>query len=230
MFIFCPVHFWHSLKWMWTPSASYFVIHLKQSFPFLPHCDKHSVWEVCSAADATGYFRICHISPSFCVTLLFSWIFISCGFYSVDFLFFLFFFLIWPRHLACGILVRNLGVKPEGSSCTGSSGVNHWTSRKSLFCWFLFKKPLLLSFTPSLSTWTHTHRHIHTEPPSPPYSSSSFCQLAYLHPSIEYINPSFWLNSSIQLSSLLFSSNPNPCHFIPLSHLSPASKMFQSCL
>ena len=147
MFIFCPVHFWHSLKWMWTPSASYFVIHLKQSFSFLPYCDRRSVWEVSSVADATGYFRICHTSLSFRVTLLFSWIFHLIWIYSVDFLFF-FFFLIWPCHLAFGILVSNtpLGMWDLrqllhwklGVLTTGHPG-------KSLFCWFLFKTPLLLS-------------------------------------------------------------------------------------
>lgn len=141
---------------MWTPSASYFVIHLKQSFPFLPHCDKHSVWEVCSAADATGYFRICHISPSFCVTLLFSWIFISCGFILLISFFLFFFNLATP--LGMLDISSQPGVKPEGSSCTGSSEstTGHPGSpysvdffSRSLYCY--------------LYTLTRTHRHIHTD-------------------------------------------------------------------
>ena len=50
------------------------------------------MWEVSSVADATGYFRICHTSLSFRVTLLFSWIFHLIWIYSVDFLFFFFLF------------------------------------------------------------------------------------------------------------------------------------------
>lgn len=151
-------------------------------FSFLPDCDKHSVWEVCSVADATGYFRVCHISPSFCVTLL-----ISCGFILlISFFFFL--FLIWPRHLACGILVRNLGSNPRTAPALEARS-QPLDIQGSPYSVDFFSRSLCCY----LYTLTRTHRHILIEPPSPPYSSSSFCQLAYLHPSIEYINPSFWL-------------------------------------
>ena len=164
MFIFCPVHFWHSLKWMWTPSASYFVIHLKQSFSFLPYCDKRSVWEVCSVADAIGYFRICHTSLSFCVTLLFSWIFHLIWVYSIDFPFFFFFFLTWPCHLACGILVPNLGSNPRTAPALEARSLNHWTSREVPVLLISFQDPFAVILTPSLvhtDTYTQNHRHLH---------------------------------------------------------------------
>ena len=163
MFIFCPVHFWDFLKWVLTPS-SYFVIHLEQSFSFLAYWDKRSVWEVCSVADAISYFRVCHASPSFCITLLFSWIFHLMWVYSVD-LHFFFFFLTWPHHLACGILVPNLGSNPWTGPALEARSLNHRHPGKSLFCWFLFKTPLLLSFHPHLYTQTPTQNHHHLHVP-----------------------------------------------------------------
>lgn len=183
MFIFCPVHFWDFLKWVLTPSSSYFVIHPKQSFSLLPYCDKRSVWEVCSVADAISYFRICHTSPSFCITLLFSWIFHLMWVYSVDLPFFFLF------NLATPLGTWDLRGQTRGQVLHWKLGVLTIDIQGSSYPVDFFSRPLCCY----LSTLTCTHRHTHTEPPPPSCSSSSFCQSAYLHPSIEYINPSFWL-------------------------------------
>ena len=71
---------------------------------------------------------------------------------------FFFFFLTWPHHLACGILVPNLGSNPWTGPALEARSLNHRHPGKSLFCWFLLKTPLLLSFHPHLYTQTHPHR------------------------------------------------------------------------
>lgn len=110
--------------------------------------------------------------------------------YSVDFLFSFFFNLATP--LGMLDISSQPGVKPEAAPALEARSQPLDIQEVPILL-ISFQKPLLLSLHPHSYTQTHTHRHIHTEPPSPPYSSSSFCQLAYLHPSIEYINPSFWL-------------------------------------
>ena len=151
MFIFCPVHFWHSLKWMWTPSASYFAIHLKQSFhSFLTvistQCGKSALLLMPLATSESATFLHLSVSRYLSHVGLFCW--------------FPFFFSLFNLTTPLGMWDISLqpGVKPKDSSCIGSSESTTGHPGKPLFCWFLFKKPLLLSLHPHSYTQTHTYR------------------------------------------------------------------------
>ena len=88
--------------------------------------------------------------------------FISYGF--IILISFFFFFLTWPCHLACGILVPNLGSNPRTAPALEARSLNHWTSREVPVLLISFQDPFAVILTPSLvhtDTYTQNHRHLH---------------------------------------------------------------------